>query len=83
MVMCDCGAVNLLFCVVVCAKWGSDPMCYLPLPLVVHDGSSTSNSGFAPLLRSVHMSYVEYVRAVFLHRSELHFGWRALLFLDK
>ena len=83
MLICDCDAVNLLFCVAVCAKWGSDPVFYLPLPLDAHARSSTSNSGFAPLLRSIHISYVEYVRAVFWHRPELHFEWRALLFLDK
>ena len=82
MVICDCGDVYLLFCGVVRAKWRPGPMCYLPLPVAVHVRSSTSNSGFALLLRSFHISYFECVRAVFWHRSELHIGLRALCFLD-
>ena len=57
-------------------------MCYLPLPLVVHVVSSTSTSGFAPLLRVVHISYIARDHAMFWHRSYFHIGLRALLFLE-
>ena len=64
------------------AKWGSGPMCYLPLPLVLHAGSSISISGFAPLLRIFYISYVVCNRAVFWRDFELHIGLHALLFLE-
>ena len=75
--------VMFIVCVVVLFVLSGDrARFYLPLPLAMHARSSTSNSGFAPLLRSFHISYVECVRVFFWHRSELHIGLRALLFLE-